>query len=70
MLALLQPDGTITLKNMEFNLGSLNSGDSDRKYGPFEIKSVRLTGNSKNTCSYRSVGPAIQFCFVAVYAWR
>ncbi|KAF4540499.1 Mediator complex subunit Med16 [Lasiodiplodia theobromae] len=29
MLALLQPDGTITLKNMEFNLGSLNSGDTD-----------------------------------------
>ncbi|KAB2577394.1 Mediator of RNA polymerase II transcription subunit 16 [Lasiodiplodia theobromae] len=31
MLALLQPDGTITLKNMEFNLGSLNSGDTDPK---------------------------------------
>ncbi|KAL1634921.1 Mediator of RNA polymerase II transcription subunit 16 [Neofusicoccum ribis] len=29
MLALLQQDGTITLKNMEFCLGSLNSGDND-----------------------------------------
>ncbi|OJD37608.1 mediator of rna polymerase ii transcription subunit 16 [Diplodia corticola] len=31
MLALLQPDGTITLKNMEFNHGSLNDGGSDPK---------------------------------------
>ena len=32
MLALLQPDGTITLKRMELNHGSLNGGESDRKY--------------------------------------
>lgn len=31
MLALLQHDGTIALKNMEFDLGSLNSGDNDRE---------------------------------------
>lgn len=31
MLALLQPDGTTTLKTMEFGLGSLNSGETDPK---------------------------------------
>lgn len=31
MLALLQPDGTITLKPMEFGLGSWDSGENDRK---------------------------------------
>ncbi|KAL0261019.1 Mediator of RNA polymerase II transcription subunit 16 [Diplodia seriata] len=31
MLALLQPDGTITLKRMELNHGSLNGGESDPK---------------------------------------